>query len=103
MKANPQVWWYSLSHGIPAESFATGANQVSKWDCSPFDSGEGDPESTINSRIRNINMAYECNPKGSVEWVHSYFIQMSYFDTSLLYEKLVEHIGSKKQRKGSGK
>ena len=32
LQANPYVLWYALSHGIPAESFAAGANPVPKWD-----------------------------------------------------------------------
>ena len=96
--ANENVRWYALSHGIPAESFAAGANPVPKW------TAEG----------RNINMAIACNPKSGntdgsqdefevendeeieVDWVHSYFIGKSLFDTKLLYEKLVGHIGSTK-------
>ena len=55
----------------------------------------------------NIDMAEECKPDGpkadTVNWIHSYFIQNSLFDTYVLYEKLVEHIGSRKRKKGSGK
>ena len=103
--------WYALSHGIPVESFATGANPVPKW---------GAPALTRNSKARNVNMAVICKPvnkpkkdedqlapespanetsldgkkKEEVNWVHSYFIQMSLFDTKILYEMLVSHIGS---------
>ncbi|MBR4257937.1 MAG: hypothetical protein IKQ17_02790, partial [Kiritimatiellae bacterium] len=98
--ANENVRWYALSHGIPAESFAAGANPVPNW------STEG----------RNVDMAKECNPKavspggaqveldtedddeGMVNWIHSYFIGKSLFDTKLLYEKLVGHIGSTKPK-----
>ena len=52
-------------------------------------------------------MSRDCKPKGKTEsqvnWIHSYFIQNSYFDTCVLYEKIVEHIGSCKQKKGSDK
>ena len=94
------VRWYALSHGIPAESFAAGANPVPKW-------GKD-----------NIDMAIVCNPKASrtneggedpqggefeneeVDWKHSYFIGNSLFDTKKLYEKLVEKINPKRTKEG---
>ena len=107
LQANPYVLWYALSHGIPAESFAAGANPVPKWDDFPDQQGEGDAESQSGRIPRNVDMSKDCKPKGRTEsqvnWIHSYFIQNSYFDTCVLYEKLVEHIGSRKQKKGSGK
>ena len=96
LQANDIVRWYALSHGIPAESFAAGANPVPKW------TADG----------RNINMARECKPKDNnsedpqtelgegddegneVNWIHSYFISKSLFDTQILYDKLVKQIGS---------
>ncbi len=101
LQANDMVRWYALSHGIPAESFSAGANPVPKW-------GEK----------RNIDMAIDCNPKvrgttlgssegqthGSeiqaVNWVHSYFIGNSLFDTQLLYMELVKRINPRKPMKG---
>ena len=93
LQANDMVRWYALSHGIPAESFAAGANPVPKWD-----------------KTRNVDMAIVCNPKAQrtneggadpqeensgskkINWIHSYFIGNSLFDTKKLYEKLVEKI-----------
>ena len=88
--ANDMVRWHALSHGIPTESFAAGANPVPKW-------GE----------TRNVDMAIVCNPKASrtneggehpqggefenekADWKHSYFIGNSLFDTWLLYMEIV--------------
>ena len=84
LQSNSIVRWYALSHGIPAESFATGANPVPKWDAAG----------------NNVDMAVECNPSKEsekpVEWVHSYFIRKSLFETKILYENLVDRIGSTK-------
>ena len=85
VRTNNFVRWYALSHGIPSESFSAGANPVPKWN---NDSGE-------DNETRNIDMAIECAPKGrKVEWVHSYFIDFSLFDTQILYEKIVQQIGT---------
>ena len=102
LQANAMVRWYALSHGIPAESFAAGANPVPKWD-----------------ETRNIDMAIDCNPKAkntnggvsdpqegipsrqNVNWIHSYFIGNSLFDTKKLYEKLVEEINQNKPKKAN--
>ena len=106
LQANPYVLWYALSHGIPAESFAAGANPVPKWGTA-YQGDSSSLSSPAEVTVRNIDMAEECKPggpkSGTVNWIHSYFIQNSYFDTCVLYEKLVEHIGSRKQKKGSGK
>ena len=107
--ANDMVRWYALSHGIPAESYAAGANPVPKW-------GEPVTGNILNQQdygkrlIRNVNMARNCVPdhnEGEINesekelpWVHSYFIQNSLFDTSVLYEALVEQIGSTKSKEG---
>ena len=84
VQTNDFVRWYALSHGIPAESFAAGANPVPKWE----------------EQGCNVDMAYDCNPAEEnntpVKWVHSYFIGNSLFDTRKLYEKLVKQIGSTK-------
>ena len=95
LQANDMVRWYALSHGIPAESFAAGANPVPKW-----------------GKDRNIDMAIDCNPKNQrtneggadpqegnsgnkkVNWIHSYFIGNSLFDTKKLYEKLADEINT---------
>ena len=68
---------------------------------------------------RNIDMAIDCNPKAkntnggvsdpqegipsrqNVNWIHSYFIGNSLFDTKKLYEKLVEEINQNKPKKAN--
>ena len=95
LQANDIVRWYALSHGIPAESFAAGANPVPKRgkklnidmaiDCNPKDQGEnwgGPGEQEDDSRNKAFN------------WVHSYFIGNSLFETKKLYEKLSSEINS---------
>ena len=48
----------------------------------------------------NVNMAANCIPGNldveEMPWVHSYFIGNSLFDTRVLYEALVQIIGSTK-------
>ena len=99
LQTNDMVRWYALSHGIPAESFAAGANPVPKWENLPQGASSGLADSS-SVRIRNVDMAKDCNPagpqKGAVKWIHSYFIGNSLFDTTVLYEALVKEIGSTK-------
>ena len=97
LQANDMVRWYALSHGIPAESFAAGANPVPKWG-RPLQgeaSGQTDSDDVM---IRNADMARDCVPAGRKElpWIHSYFIQNSLFDTQVLYEVMIKQIGSTK-------
>lgn len=99
LKANDFIRWYALSHGMPAESFATGANPVPKWGSTM----QGNPvkQKLFNTGVfRNIDMATNCIPEGAnvkeMPWVHSYFIKKSLFDTRVLYEALVKIIGSTK-------
>ena len=77
---NDHFRWRVLSHGIPAESFAAGANPVPKWESDKL----------------NVNMATKCGrevgDKVNIEWIHSYFIQRSLYDTHRLYEQLVNCI-----------
>ena len=86
VQTNAFTRWYALSHGIPAESYAVGANPVPKWETAG----------------NNIDMAVYCNPAEKsnkpVKWVHSYFIGNSLFDTRKLYEELVKQIGSTKTK-----
>ena len=93
VRTNNFVRWYALSHGIPSESFSAGANPVPKWN------GKKLFWSSNKGLARNIDMSRECVPEGRDElpWIHSYFIGNSMFDTQVLYEKLVEQIGSTKQ------
>jgi hypothetical protein len=97
LQANDIVRWYALSHGIPAESFAAGANPVPKWGATVH----GNPlKQKRHSKgvFGNVNMATNCIPDGAdvkeMPWVHSYFIRNSLFDTRVLFEALVEIIGT---------
>ena len=97
LQANDIVRWYALSHGIPAESFAAGANPVPKWGAA-FQGNVLKQARFIKGLLRNADMATNCVPKGrkKLPWIHSYFIQNSLFDTQVLYEALVKQIGSTK-------
>ena len=107
LQANPYVLWYALSHGIPAESFAAGANPVPKWGA-PVQGNIMDYQDYGRGLICNVNMAMNCVPRTEVDdengdeeelpWIHSYFIENSLFDTSVLFEAIVEQIGSTKPR-----
>ena len=86
--------WRMLSHGIPSESFAVGANPVPKWrEMVANPSGLGE-----QFDARNINMALQCCREDAgtngVEWVHSYFINKPLSETSRLYEKLAKIVGT---------
>ena len=105
---NSYARWYALSHGIPVESFAVGANPVPKWGI-PVQGNILDRQNEAEDVIRNINMARNCVPgtdedkanesEKELPWIHSYFIENSLFDTKILYEALVEQIGSTKPQK----
>ena len=91
VRNNDEFYWESLAYGIPAESLATGANVVPAWDSSE---ARPDGKNKKKKSDRNINMATECNPKGEddepLDWIHSYFIQQSLFDTKIFYKKIVD-------------
>jgi len=53
--SNDMVRWYALSHGIPAESFAAGANPVPKWGNLPQGALSGLADSN-SERIRNVDI-----------------------------------------------
>ena len=99
LQANPYVLWYALTHGIPAESFAAGANPVSAWGATV----QGNILKQVGFKqgaIHNVDMASNCIPKTKgvevLPWIHSYFIENSLFDTAILYEALTVQIGSTK-------
>ena len=99
LQSNDMVRWYALSHGIPAESFAAGANPVPKWGTSVLGNILAQADYN-NGLIRNVDMATKCVPKGRKEkelpWIHSYFIKNSLLDTKVLYDALVKRIGTTK-------
>ena len=118
VRNNELFRWYALSHGIPAESFAAGANPVPKWGASNIDmakisvaenngkedgGGVDDSDAGSDGGAGNAGSANEpdLTPEGevaeeSVNWVHSYFIRQSLFDTKVLYETMAKIMGIKK-------
>ncbi len=98
LQTNDMVRWYALSHGIPAESFAAGANPVPKWGKDNIDmaidfnpNAQSTKEATPDPQMGNPGSEI-------VDWKHSYFIENSLFDTNNLYEKLVEKINPNKPK-----
>jgi len=77
-----------LTHCIPSESFAVGANPVPAW---------GDEGSFKDVKARNIDMATFDQGVSDLEeddqkWVHSYFINRSFKRTIELYESIMKKI-----------
>ena len=93
-RENSYAAWRALSHGIPAESFATGANPVLKWDAKATQQGSGKPNSK-NSEIRNVDMETECGVHDG-DWQHSYFISRSLFDVGGAFGKIIKIINTGK-------
>jgi hypothetical protein len=117
VRTNSYVRWYALSHGIPAESFAAGANPVPQWGVGRRNvdmaitrksqaqdqeessvEPDGDSGDDGNPDILDQGQEIEIVKRG--KWVHSYFIEMSLFETKELYERLVNEIN--KRTKGDG-
>ena len=81
-------YWYRsmlLTHAIPSESFAAGANPVPAWG----------PENVKGSR--NVDMAEfkegaKDLPEDKRYWVHSYFINRSLKRTQQLYKDIINKI-----------
>ena len=107
VSTNNIVFWHALSYGIPAESFAVGANQVPRWGAT-VEGNIMESKDFETGLIRNVDMAKNCVPgtdeddtyedNKELPWIHSYFIKNSLFDTTVLYEALVEKIGSTKPK-----
>ena len=80
-----------LTHAIPSESFAVGANPVPAWG----------PEDVDTEMLpRNIDMAKFKKgardlPRKKQYWVHSYFINRSLKRTGQLYKSMMEQIHGK--------
>ena len=113
VQSNDLFRWRVLSHGIPAESFAAGANPVPCWN----ETAATNNTSVVDSR--NVNMAKQCGRstkdgdflsdtgedetgEEEVNWTHSYFIQRSLYDTNELYDWLKVIIDNEKKEKGNG-
>ncbi|MGN0846459.1 MAG: hypothetical protein ACI4RA_03640 [Kiritimatiellia bacterium] len=80
--------WRVLSHGIPAESFAAGANPVPKWGPS-ISRPEKKTATTSNSKsARNVDMEHTFKGHRK-KWLHSYFISAPLLDTHELFEWIV--------------
>ena len=86
--ANNVFRWRVLSHGIPAESFATGANPVPKWGTNT--QGVVIPGSPRGS-VRNVDMATQYKNHRD-DWLHSYFISAPLLDTHELFDRIVTEI-----------
>ena len=93
---NNEYQWRVLSHGVPAESLAIGANAL-------LISNKVETSVLIgkSNTLRNVNMAKECIPKGlgdvaELNWIHSYFISISLFETCELFSSLAKEIGLNK-------
>lgn len=88
--ANDMFRWRAMSHGIPAESFAAGANPVPKWGTTSETSGISIP-GTPQGNNRNIDMATVFDEHRK-KWIHSYFIKAPLCDTHQLYDRIVKEI-----------
>ena len=77
-----------LTHCIPSESFAVGANPVPAW------GGEGpiDDGSTCNIDMSKLKNGAPDLPEKKQYWVHSYFINRSPKRTAELYKSLINKI-----------
>lgn len=89
-------YWYRsmlLTHAIPSESFAAGANPIPAWGPEKLPDDDADI-------ARNVDMAMFKEgasdlPKGKRYWVHSYFINRSLKRTQQLYDDIAKKINSK--------
>jgi len=84
-----------LTHCIPSESFAVGANPVPAW---------GDEGDFKNVKVRNYDMGTLKDgvndlPKDERKWVHSCFINRSFKRTSKLYKSIARKIKDSQRRK----
>ena len=99
VRDNAYIRWYALSHGIPAESFAAGANPVPKWNELVI-AEEDSPKPNVNKEIRNIDMETQLGEhKG--KWIHSYFIKAPMTDTGGLYDSILDGCGLRKKMEAS--
>ena len=101
-RENSVAGWRALSHGIPAESFATGANPVPKWNVKKQGKKEAQKRDAQNSEIRNVDMETECGSHAG-GWQHSYFINRSLFDVGGLFGKITTIINKGRLIRGDSK
>ena len=86
-------YWYRsmlLTHAIPSESFAVGANPIPAWGPEKLPDDDADI-------ARNVDMALfkegaKDLPEKKREWVHSYFINRSLKRTQQLYKNIINKI-----------
>lgn len=92
---HPEYRWRILSHGIPSESFAIGANAVTNGVVKASGYKKGKHSS---ARAQNIDMSTQCVREKSkhIKWVHSYFIQWSMKYTGILYDEIVANSSTTK-------
>ena len=79
-----------LTHAIPSESFAVGANPVPAW-------GSENVKGSRNIDMAKFRNGVEDLPEDKQKWVHSYFINRSLKRTGQLYKSMMEQIHGKKK------
>ena len=79
-----------LTHAIPSESFAVGANPVPAW-------GSENVRGSRNIDMAKFRNGVEDLPEDKQKWVHSYFINRSLKRTGQLYKSMMEQIHGKKK------
>lgn len=90
--ANDMFRWRCLSHGIPDESFAAGANPVPKWNSKGgSQEGASDETEVLNGTARNVDMSTQFK-EHRANWLHSYFISAPLLDVHGLFERIVDEI-----------
>lgn len=90
-------YWYRsmlLTHAIPSESFAAGANPVPAWG-PEWTPGVDDAEVFRNVDMAKFKNGSEDLPEDKKKWVHSYFINRSLRRTQQLYDDIVKRINNK--------
>lgn len=89
--SNTMFRWRCLSHGIPVESFAAGANPVPKWGADSGASEDISRPTHEDVQERNIDMATGLG-KHRGNWIHSYFIKAPLLDTHKLFDGIVNEL-----------
>lgn len=86
-------YWYRsmlLTHAIPSESFAAGANPIPAW--GPEKLPDDDTDIARNVDMAMFKEGASDLTKGKRYWVHSYFINRSLKRTQQLYKDIINKI-----------